>query len=384
MPRNKTIDKAGEIAISELRACYSHRGILAGLHQFSDCWARDSLFASLGSLSIKDYEIVRENLALLLTNQNRYGQLPIRVGDYFIGLKMLGINLKQKPRPRYTQDKLSSYSVDQNSLAIIVAHEYLKRTGDKKFIFGNYERLKKAIGWNLSQDRDKDLLIEEGNYAGWTDSIRKQGKVLYTNVLHSQALLCMSKICSAQKKDAESKNYLELQKKLKSQINKLFWNGRYYSDWIDRGRHDYFSTDGNLLAILYDIADRKKALSIEDCIEEFGINQPPSKTNYPKYPLRILSLIDSLAGISDYHNGMSWLWLGCLDVICKKKLGLKGESQRLLSEIAEIIIKYNGVYEVYEPDGNPVKRSFYKSEHPFAWSAGMFLYALNILKSSSD
>ncbi len=46
-----------------------------------------------------------------------------------------------------------------------------------------------------------------------------------------------------------------------------------------------------------------------------------------------------------------------------------------------IIVKYNGVYEVYEKDGTPLKRIFYRSEHPFAWSAGLFLYASEILSA---
>ena len=35
------------------------------------------------------------------------------------------------------------------------------------------------------------------------------------------------------------------------------------------------------------------------------------------------------------------------------------------------------VYEVYEESGVPVKRFLYKSEYPFAWSAGMYVYAYN-------
>ena len=114
--------KAHDIALSSLRSCYSQEGIFAGLHQFSDYWARDSLFSSWGALAIGDSGIVRKNLSLLLRNQRANGQIPLRVGDYFIGLKVLGINLKQSLKPRYSQDKDFSCPTDQNSLLIITAN----------------------------------------------------------------------------------------------------------------------------------------------------------------------------------------------------------------------------------------------------------------------
>jgi glycogen debranching enzyme len=376
MTNNTTLlRKAHDIALSSLRSCYSKEGIFAGLHQFSDCWARDSLFSSWGALAIGDYAIVRKNLSLFLRNQHRNGQIPLRVGDYFIALKVLGINLRQSLKPRYSQDKYFSYPTDQNSLLIITCLEYLKTTKDKAFILENYDRLKKALRWNLRQDKDNDLLMEEGFYASWADSLRKKGKVLYTNVLFFQALASLSALSARLGRKQDSLYYSSLAKRLREKINQAFWNGRYYSDWIDAKRYDYFSTDGNLLAILSGLADRKQGLSIQRCIEDFRLNEPPTKTNYPSYPSKLLSHIDSWVGIGDYHNGMSWLWLGCLDVVCKRKLGLKAESHRLLSRISGTIIRHNGVYEVYEPDGKPVSRLIYRAEQPFAWSSGLYLWA---------
>ena len=128
--RDEIIQKARTIALSNLRQCYSAQGIFAGTHQFSDYWARDSLFASWGALAAGDTAIVNKNLTLLLTNQHPNGQIPLRVGDYFIGLKVLGISLAQNKKPRYDQDKYLSYPTDQNSLFVIASHEYLKKTDD--------------------------------------------------------------------------------------------------------------------------------------------------------------------------------------------------------------------------------------------------------------
>ena len=135
------------------------------------------------------------------------------------------------------------------------------------------------------------------------------------------------------------------------------------------------------MAITFNIANKKQSLKIQRCIKRFKINQAvPSKTNYPKYPSTRVSLINHLGGLGDYHNGLSWLWLGCLDAIAKNKIGMKKQAKQLLKQIAEIIVKHNGVYEVYEQNGKPVKRFLYKSEHPFAWSSGLFIYAVHNLK----
>ncbi len=388
-PAQSVLARAGKIAISNLRKCYSEYGIFAGTHQFSDYWARDGLFASLGSLAIGDNEAVRKELELMLTFQAHDGQFPMRVGQYFLGFKMLGLPTKKELKPRYDQDKYGSMPVDQNSLFIIAFSEYLKKTGDINFLNNNYNSIEKAILWNLSNDNGGDGLLEEGHYAGWTDSLRKKGNVLYTNALHCEALRLMAELSAKSGHDAEAKKYLALHARLKSAINKKFWNSRYYSDWIMPGkkagkgtrrekRHDYFSTDGNLLAILFGIADRKQGLSIQREILARRISaKVPSLTNHPKYPFWMQSLLDTIFGIGDYHNGLSWLWLGSLDALAKHRLGLKSEAREELEKIASIITLHKGVYEVYTPDAKPVNRLLYKSEQPFAWSAGLYLYALS-------
>lgn len=381
---NDVISRAEAIALSSLRSCYSEQGIFAGKHQFSDYWARDGLFASLGAIAIGDLDVAKKEIELMLRFQSAQGQIPLRVGQYFIGLKMLGISNTKELRPRYDQDKYGSHPLDQNSLLIISFGEYLRKTKDTGFLKKNYDRLKKAIAWSLSNDRDNDSLLEEGAYAGWTDSLRKKGKVLYTNILHCHALKTMSELSKKAGKEEDSKRYMALYQKTKSGLNRLFWNGRYYSDWISLGRgsqksrrHDYFSTDGNVLSIILGIADRKQGLSIQDCIAKFGISRDvPSLTNHPRYPLRMQSLLDTLFGIGDYHNDLSWLWLGSLDALAKHRLGMKQEARAELEKIASIICLHNNVYEVYTKDSKPVNRLLYKSERPFAWSAGLFLFAL--------
>lgn len=372
---------AFNIAKRDLRACYTKKGILAGIKHFDDYWARDSLFACLGALEIKDYDIVKKTLELFIEYQHKNGQIPLRVGDYFIVWKLMGLKSSQKIKARYDQDKLFSHPTDQNSLFVIIFSKYIDKTKDVEFLKKHFKAVKKAIEWNISYDKDNDYLMEEKYYATWADSLKKKGKVLYTNVLHCAALSSYSMLCKRLNKK-QAIEYAKLADKVKQKINEHFWNGKYYIDWIDKSKQTYFSTDGNVLAIIFNIATKTQAKSIQKAIVKFGINNTvPSLTNHPKYKSSQVSIINKLVGIGDYHNGICWLWLGCLDVVAKNKVGFKKEAKELLAKISDIIVKHNGVYEVYEQNGFPINRWFYKSEKPFAWSAGLFIYACKKTKT---
>lgn len=358
---------AYDIAVRDLRACYGQEGIFAGLHHFKDYWARDALFACLGSLKLEDYDIVEKNLQLFIDNINKKGQVPLRIGR-----NIVGIVLKKKKRyPLYSFDFNNKTTLDQNSLLIILSYEYYKKTGDKIFLSKNLDLLKKIMDWNFLNDKDDDLLIEEEGLSNWADSVRKKGKVLYTNVCHCHALKCMYEL-------SKTKTYLDKYEKVKKKINELFWSGEHYIDWIDeKKQYNYFSTDGNILAVLWDIADKEKSNHIEEASHVFEVHDVPSECVHPRYPKKHISLPLKLIGLGDYHNGLSWMWLGCISAVAKKKVRREKDAKELIKKIEQIILKHNSVYEVYDNKGNPVKRLFYKSEFPFAWSAGLFVYAYN-------
>ncbi|MFT5171391.1 MAG: glycogen debranching enzyme [Candidatus Marinamargulisbacteria bacterium] len=369
------IKKAYKIACDTLRDRYTETGILAGKSHFSDIWIRDCCFAAFGSLSVGDLEIVKTSITTILVFMHKSGQVPLRIGQPHILLKFMGFDAKI-PKARFKEDKGVSVSTDNNSLLMIVAEQYISQAKDKEFAKEYFEEFKKVIDWNFTQDRDDDLLIEEGSYAGWADSLKKKGKVLYTNVLHCKAADSFAKICGLVGNEEMQDHYHRLHLRIKDKINTLFWNGNYYIDWLDGGT-DYFSTDGNVLAILYDIASPDHAKKIQESIVKFKLDETfTARNNFPSYKPRHIYPLFLMINMGDYHNGLEWLWLGCIDAASKYKIGRKKEAKQLLNRISEKIVEYNGVYEVYE-DGKPVKRLFYKSEQFFAWSSGLFVWACN-------
>ncbi|MFC1752082.1 amylo-alpha-1,6-glucosidase [Thermoproteota archaeon] len=367
------IQSGFDIALQTLRSRYTDHGILAGRTHFSDIWLRDSCFASFGSLSAGDFDIVKQNLITMINNMGERGQIPLRIGQKYFYLNYFGI--KGRPKPRYVEDKGVSIPADSNTLFTITAEAYISKSKDLDFARDYFPLLKQAVDWTFNLDEDHDLLIEEGPYAGWADSVRKRGKVLYSNVLHYKALDSFGRICRMINKNTEASHYENLTKKIKEKMDDLFWNGQYYIDWIHRHRHTYFSADGNLLAIIFGLADRAKASKILRCIHELDLDHGfSSQTSYPKYRYRHIFPLFFPFQIQDYHNGLHWLWINCVYAVARHRLGYKDDAVKIIEATAHQIVKYKGVYEVYFK-GKPVKRFFYKSEKGFAWSAGLFVWA---------
>ncbi len=370
------LDEAYDISLRCLRDCYQDQGIIAGKKKFDDYWARDAFFALLGSITVNDLTITRATFNLFLNNQNKKGQIPRRIDRNYVTLKYAtGIKIKRSNlSPRYTNSVFTAKSLDQNSLFIISLLYYIKKTRDFEYLERNFSRINSAIDWNFLHY--KNNLIHEGLFANWQDSVIKKGHVLYTNVLHYGALKAFVDLCKLVNHD-----YLDYETKanlLKEEINNKFWNGKYYNAGLSK-KEDVFCAAGNILAILFDLTDKKKSNSIEKFIKQ-NINGMPLPSSYPRYALWRYSPMNYLRGSLYYHGGFSWLWIGCLNVIALLKMDMNKEAIELLENIASKVKEHNNVYEVYH-NGSPVKKLLFKSEVPFAWSAGLFVFAYNRLKN---
>jgi len=371
---------AQEIAQKDLRSLYREDGIYAGDEQFSDYWARDALFATLGANAIGDYHISKKQLQLYIDNQKSDGQIPMRVGDYDITLKLLGLDVNQAQKPRYDQDKLFTKPRDQNCLFVISAEDYVLKSGDIQFARDNFESFEAAIRWLAETDDNNNFLVEEGNYANWADSVKKRGEVLYTNVCYYKSLKSLSNLATLTNHPVKAQLYSMWAEIVRTKINENFWlNQGYYADWVNKGtKYTYFSTDANMLAIIWGVADANQAESIllytteNEFNSGFGV-----QTTYPKYKLALISPVNIIAGIEDYHSEMRWLWVSCLYAKALDESDFEPEAEKELAEIKNKIEVDGAIYEVYEPDGSRVDRWFYKSEHPFAWSSGVCLWVFN-------
>lgn len=316
-----------QIAKRELSQCLVPEGILGGNHSFLDMWARDSLFATFGASS----RVAKKTIETFLKFQKKDGQIPYRIFRW------------RRLTPNFRSVQSGGFVPDGGLMAVIVA---------RKFVKTYKEQIQKIL--NFYKRKYSDGLISEWFQCEWADAVLKIGKTLYTNVLYWKATE---------------------DKKIKKKINETFWNGEFFADWVDWKRHDYFASHSNMLAIIFGLATDTQARSILRFAKKYCWNGWTLQTNYPRYPWWRIPLQNYVFGMRDYHNGLAWLQPGILYSVALHKVGQKQEASHVFKKISEKIIEYNGVYEVYEKNGAPVRRFFYKSEHQFAWSAGLFVWA---------
>lgn len=378
---NKNIRRAISIAKRDLRNCYLDNGVIGGLDHFDDYWARDSFFASWGSLAIGDIDIVRKNLELFINFQRADGLIPRRVDRYYFmrfkyltGIKILRKNLK----PVYYGRNFYP-NIDPNPLFILTAEKYIKKTNDLKWLNKYFDNIINASYWLKKQDKDVDGLIDEGSFADWMDVIHKEGTVFYSNILTYAAFEAVIKLASLLGKPQDN-ILLKWQERLQSRLQKVFWNGQYFSDFLQKGKHfDFLSTDGNLLAIIYGLADVKQIKKIFNSMDNFFGKSLPA-TNFPPYPWRRLALRHIILGLWGYQNAYArWSWLAALSIAARFVGGDKNSAIKELDILSEWILRHGAVFEIYKPDGNPYSGLFWKSEKPFPWGAGMFLWAASII-----
>ncbi|MEK9727735.1 MAG: amylo-alpha-1,6-glucosidase [Candidatus Margulisiibacteriota bacterium] len=379
--RNDDLINAYNICKKILKNAYNKSGINAGKTHFSDVWIRDSSFASLGALSLKDTEIVKNFLSSVIINMKSDGQCPLRIGQKYFLLKY--IHLKGPTGPTFIEDKYISIPVDSNALFIIVSHQYITQTRDTMFLKTNYEALIKAIDWYKTVE--KNGLVYEGPYAGWADSVKKQGHVLYTNVLYCHALKCISDMAKILDISQDEIDYTNRWNHVKEKVNTKFWNGNFLVDWIkDNKKKDILSIDGNALAILFNIVDLSKQNKIlTQIVDQKMITNHGVKLINKSYQWTDIYPPFHIIGLKDYHNGLIWLWVSAITSIAFIKNNKITNGMKILDTMANVINQHETMYEIYDTNGNPIKRLFYKSEEDFAWSAGLFIWAYELIFSKT-
>lgn len=375
---NEIISQALKIAKTDLRKCYSNEGILTGSRNVY--WSWDSFYASLGSLEIGDYKIVKKNLLLYLNNQHQNGNIPKRIANPLYPLKYLGLPISEqhsRQKPGYASPYYTGTSLSQCPVFFIALHSYLSKTNDWDFARQHKTKLIRILDYLYSQ-RYKSGLIKESLGGGWAESILKRGAITYTNICYAYSLKLAAEIFIMVDDELLGQRFSKEHKKVKEIINKKLWiDNEYgsYRDWHGLTHHNQFSTDGNLLAAIWGIADNKQIEQINKHLDDaLKVSGLPLVASLGQYNYFRVFIINRLGGIKNYHIGFSWLWLGAIAAIFKVKIGKTQEAIKILEDISETIIKYGSVYEIYN-NSKPVRTFFYKSEKPWAWSAGMFIYA---------
>ncbi len=366
----------------------------AGYRNFRESWARDFSFASYGLLALKEFKVVKDTLEAFLDYQTPEGQFPVKLHSMGVATRFMHSLLGREQstefpmRPKYLSGH-GTPSLDGQCLMVIAAIHYSFQTEDHEFLKTHWKALVRAISWTERSVKDgTDGLLTQGAFADWADSIARNGRVLYTNVIYWKALQEM----------AEAATHFELKDQISFYTKKAEQVAQAIQDHLWRPELGYFAasdaldqlaSSGNLLAIAWGLASTEQANSIMDALIVNGMSSPvPTKVAYPSYPRHLIALENRLGGVANYHTDAAWLWIGAWHVVALARTGRAEESHGILSRIAEVIVRDQQVHEVYGPNGKPLSSFWYKSESPLSWNAGMVVYAYYVLeyfmKSKTD
>ncbi|MFC1769274.1 glycoside hydrolase 100 family protein [Nanoarchaeota archaeon] len=358
-----TIDKAYEGAKEVIRVCSTKNGLFAsgGIDGYDAIWSRDSMISFLGASLVDDplfKRTFRSSLITLGSNQSKKGQIPNSVDKYS----------ERKPHVDFA-------SIDSTLWYIIGHYIYKKRYGNS--LFKKYKKsIDKAIEWLDYQDIGENRLLGQLPTVDWQDAFpHKYGYTINTHALYYKVLYLVNK-----KKIAGKIKFM-------MNINKdtRLWNGNFYVPyrWKNHNKYkemgDWFDSLGNLLAIIFDLADRQKAIRIINHIEKKGINKPyPVRAIFPPIKKGTKEWQDYFEDCDartphHYLNGGIWTFIGGIYVLSLIKVRKFNKAKKELEKLAKANLRGNFPEWI-----DPITKENYGKLQ--AWNAGVYILAYESYK----
>jgi len=387
-----------EIALQKAQAILASEcspiGLMASPEGYPHVWARDSVITSLGALLSPGHEnCLKVSLKTLASQQSELGAIPNNVS---VATGRL--------------DHTNAGSVDSN-LWFILGHTFQYHvSGDVDFLRAQWHSLERALLWLRYQDSNGCGLLEVHEAADWADLLANRFNILYDNVLWYAALRAMAEMARALGLDGS--RYDEMADDVRHKIRIVLWVGAEnesewgptcpgHTEWkhtlsqVDpvlvkrpfflpyvafRDFGDYCDVFGNLLAILFEVANPAQEKRILDYLRQVGIADP--------YPVRVLHPViypgnkdwreyyrnNNLNLPEQYHNGGIWPFVGGFYVAALVKAGRLEEARRQLEKLAEV--NRLGIEREWEFNEWCHGRSGQPMGYPHqAWSAGMYVFA---------
>lgn len=411
--QSTSVDAARTEAETILLQNGSEVGLLGSGTAYQQVWARDSMICGLGLLLTRDPEggrIFRRSLETLQRHQSPLGRIPHNVGRANAPDPALVAHGGRLQGEGVIIDTIHAGCID-GALWYIVGH-YLRfvATRDAEAVETAWASLERALLWLRYQDSNECGLLEVHEAMDWADLFVNRYNVLYDNVLYAAAWNAMGLLAAATGRHGGE--YMRAADDVRRKVNTVLWVGpeepkdwdriaderrewlytlrRIETELVERPFYlpyvafrdyaDRFDTLGNLLAIIFGVADRAKSNKILDYIEGCGLNRPrPVRALYPPinpgerdwreyYRVRNLNLPHH------YHNGGAWPFIGGFYVAALVRAGRLNEARRQLGALTDMVragrTREWGFNEWFHGlSGEPMG---YDAQ---SWSAAMYLFA---------
>jgi glycogen debranching enzyme len=393
------VETAFEKARGILTSECSPIGLMASPEGYPHVWARDSVITSLGAVLLPEHrDCLRRSLETLASQQSELGAIPNNVS---VATGRL--------------DHTNAGSVDSNLWFIIGHYLQFQTFGDTEFLRAHWASLEKALLWLRYQDSNGCGLLEVHEAADWADLLANRFNILYDNVLWYASLRAMAALARAL--GVEGARYDALANDVRHKIRIVLWVGPENADewgatcpghteWkhtlsqVDpvlvkrpfflpyvafRDFGDYCDVFGNLLAILFGVANPAQVKRILDYLHQVGIAEP--------YPVRVLHPVihpgnkdwreyyrnNNLNLPDQYHNGGIWPFVGGFYVAALVKAGRIEEAARQIEKLAAVNrLGIDAEWEFNEwCHGQTGRPMGYPHQ---AWSAGMYVLAYRAVR----
>jgi glycogen debranching enzyme len=360
----KTIEKCYALSKDVIKKCTSAHGLFAsgGKEGYDAIWARDSMITFLGASLVGNDDFkktFRKSIETLSSHQSKNGQIPNAVDTYS----------KRRPHVDYA-------SID-SSLWYLIGHDiFRKRYKDTSLLKKYNKNIKNALRWLSCQDTGEKGMLTQLPTSDWQDAFpHKYGYSLSTQALYFKVL--------------NINNLIKGSKRLKYALNSnpetSLWNKNYYIAyrWKNHNKYkevgNWFDTFGNLLAIIYGLADNSMAKLILDYIKSKKIHSPyPVRSIYPPIKRGSSYWQDYFMDCDArdpfrYLNGGIWPFIGGFYVLSLVKTKQYKLAKKMLISLANSNIK--GKFPEWI---HPKTKECFGSLQ--AWDAGMYILAYECVK----
>ena len=359
------LEKCYEEAKKVIKVSSTKNGLFAsgGIKGYNAVWSRDSMISMIGASSAKEEsgpfkEVFKQSLITLEKNQSAKGQIPNAVDKFS----------KRAPHVDFG-------SIDSSLWFVIGEYIYNKRYGGA-LIKKHKKAIEKAVTWLSYQDPGENSMLEQLPTTDWQDAFPHK----YGDTINTQALYYFVLNLIKDRKTA---------KKLKINVNESkgvkLWGGKFYIPWRWKNHNKYlekgewFDTLGNLLAIVFDLADPVHAEKILKYIKNKKIAKPyPIKAIYPPIKPGSKEWQDYFKDCdartpNHYLNGGIWTYIGAFYILALIKYKKFKEAEIHLKKLAEANL--NGNFPEWI---DPIDKKSHGDLQ--SWNAGMYILAYNSFK----
>ncbi|MDE6537814.1 MAG: hypothetical protein K2M13_07250 [Muribaculaceae bacterium] len=206
----------------------------------------------------------------------------------------------------------------------VAAWEVYKVTGDKKWLEYIYPIMKRSLETDEKSfyGTETGLVKGETSFIDWREQSHPRWmqcadiyntETLSTSVVHAQAWRVLGEAAELLGHKAEAKRAAEVADAITAAINEYLWlNDKGYYGMYLYGRDNLISnprveTLGESLAIMWDVADKKRAKTITE--------------NNPTTPYGVAIFYPQIPDMPAYHNNALWPWVGAWWTLANAKAG---------------------------------------------------------------